>query len=142
MRSNIHDHNFQTVPHATPDADFVYTLVEIPRHGRLFLSAVGQDLSTLAPSSSLTVKPVQMGVGSTFTQLDLLAGHLKYRLMSGGDLRNRRKPVEDGFKFKVETKEQARQGVEAFRCKCFTLKSCHASNAQSKAAKYFLDHNF
>ena len=62
-----------------------------------------------------------MGVGSTFTQLDLLAGHLKYRLMSGGDLRNRRKPVEDGFKFKVETKEQARQGVEAFRCIYFTL---------------------
>ena len=58
-------------------------------------------------------QPVQLGPDSKFTQLDLLAGHLKYRLDRGAGMD--RKPLEDMFKFRVETREQTREGLEAFR---------------------------
>ena len=99
--------DLQTVPHATPDADFRYTLVETPKHGRLLLSAMGQDLSTAGRQTANVVgpasakdrhnSPVQMTVDSKFTQLDLLAGHLKYKLTSSAA---GKKPVEDAFKFR------------------------------------------
>ena len=102
------------MPHATPDADFTYTLVETPSHGHLLLSTVGQDLSSASQGGArVPYQPVQLGPDSKFTQLDLLAGHLKYRLDRGAGMD--RKPLEDMFKFRVETREQTREGLEAFR---------------------------
>ena len=97
---------YQTLPHATPDAAFIYTIVEPPKFGQLLLSSIGQDLSSRSGS---VFKPVLLQADSRFSQLDLLAGHLKYKLTDRYS-----KPIDDAFTFRVATTEQT-SSVETFR---------------------------
>ena len=106
---------YQTYPHESSDSAFRYSIVSPPKYGVLLLSTSGQDLSTNSPSGSnsdmlgMNVRPKELSIDSEFSQLDLLAGHLKYRLS-----KHYTKPVDDSFTFRVSTVDQT-TSVQAFR---------------------------
>ena len=92
---------YQTYPQLSRDADITYTVVSPPKSGVLLLSSSGTDLL----SSSATVKPRQ---GSTFSQVDLLSGHLKYKLTT----LSTHQSLDDVFAFKVTVRpDEANQGA-------------------------------
>ena len=100
---------YQTLPHHSPDSDFTYTIITPPKFGRLLLSSIGQDLSSSRAGSTSSSTPVILNADSKFSQLDLLAGHLKYKLTDRFT-----KTIDDSFTFKVSTPEQTTQ-VQTFR---------------------------
>ena len=96
---------YQTYPHESPDSVFRYSIVSPPKHGVLLLSTSGQDLSTNSPSggggssnsgaiNGMDIRPKELSTDSEFSQLDLLAGHVKYRLS-----KRYSKPIDDSFTF-------------------------------------------
>ena len=106
---------YQTYPHESPDSAFRYSIVSPPKHGVLLLSMSGQDLSTNSASGGssdtlgMDARPKELSTDSEFSQLDLLAGHLKYRLSA-----HYTKPIDDAFTFRVATVDQT-SAVQAFR---------------------------
>ena len=106
---------YQTYPHESPDSAFRYSIVSPPKFGVLLLSTSGQDLSTSSPSGGtsdilgMDIRPKELSIDSEFSQLDLLAGHLKYRLS-----KHFTKPIDDSFTFRVATEDQT-SSVQAFR---------------------------
>ena len=111
---------YQTYPHESPDSVFRYSIVSPPKHGVLLLSTSGQDLSTNSPSggggssnsgaiNGMDIRPKELSTDSEFSQLDLLAGHVKYRLS-----KRYSKPIDDSFTFRVSTVDQT-SNVQAFR---------------------------
>ena len=106
---------YQTFPHESPDSAFRYTIVSPPKYGVLLLSTSGQDLPSNSPSGSssntlgIDRRPKELSIDSEFSQLDLLAGHLKYRLS-----KRYMKAIDDSFTFRVATQDQT-SSVQAFR---------------------------
>jgi hypothetical protein len=89
---------YQTYPQKSPDSQLTYQIVSPPTSGVLLLSSSGLDLSSGMPPTSSARK---LRLGSTFSQVDLLAGHLKYRLTTLSS----KSSLDDSFTFRVSTKE-------------------------------------
>ena len=83
---------YQTYPQVLPDSHIIYTLTSCPKKGILLLSSSGNDIS------------VKLRAGSRFNQVDLLSGHLKYKLTTP----SHHKSLEDTFSFKVSVKSEGR----------------------------------
>ena len=81
---------YQTYPQSSEDSEVIYTLLSPPSKGLLLLSSSGSDL--LSSSAAVKLRP-----GSTFNQVDLLSGHLKYKLTALNDQTS----LDDVFTFKV-----------------------------------------
>ena len=73
----------QTFPQRTDDAEITYTVIDPPIHGQISLTRGG-------------LEPVKLRSNSRFSQVDLLSGHLKYKLS-----RKVFSPVDDQFTFTV-----------------------------------------
>ena len=69
---------YQTYPQALPDSQIIYTLTSCPRSGVLLLSSSGSNLL----ANTATPLAIKLREGSIFNQVDLLSGHLKYKLTS------------------------------------------------------------
>lgn len=85
---------YQTHPELSDDAQILYSIVSPPREGMLLLTRVTFN-------GDVTNRPVELRKDSSFSQVDLLSGHLKYQL-----LERVRQPVEDSFSFVVRVGEQ------------------------------------
>ena len=68
----------------------VYQIITPPKQGVLLLSSSRHDVMSRSTDAKLRQ-------GSTFNQVDLLSGHLKYRLTA----MNIKKSLDDTFTFKV-----------------------------------------
>ena len=92
---------YQTFPQSSPDAEIFYSIETPPRHGMLLL--------TVMPSGEGThQQDRELRTGSTFSQVDLLAGFLKYRMR-----RKVSQPLDDSFTFVVQTSEQ-KSAIQTF----------------------------
>ena len=91
---------YQTYPQALPDSSIIYTLISCPQSGMLLLSSSGNDL--LANAASPVA--VKLRAGSIFSQVDLLSGHLKYKLTT----LSKHQSLEDSFSFRVSVKSEGR----------------------------------
>ncbi|CAB4068416.1 CSPG4 [Lepeophtheirus salmonis] len=86
---------FQTYPETSEDSDLIYTIIDLPKYGTLLSN---NDKNILKP-------------GSNFTQVELLSGHLKYRLNNRAF-----KEVNDSFTFDVRhvSVEGSRSDIQVF----------------------------
>ncbi|TRY66991.1 hypothetical protein TCAL_11761 [Tigriopus californicus] len=85
---------YQTFPQRSEDSEVYYTIQSAPKHGALLLTQAGTD--------GLTQQERELRADSSFSQVDLLAGFLKYRLFR----HVAQKALDDNFSFVVQTVEQ------------------------------------
>ncbi len=104
---------YQTYPQSSADSDIIYQLMTPPKSGILMLSSSGLDL--LSTSSGA----VKLKTGSIFNQVDLLSGHLKYKLTN--NLRHANS-LDDDFTFKVSLRSEA-AGKSTIEVRIFFKKS-------------------
>ena len=91
---------YQTFPKRSDDSEIFYSIESAPQHGVLLLTQATGDFSQSQPR--------KLKGDSRFSQVDLLAGHLKYRL-----LRKAFQPLDDAFTFVVQTSDQ-KSAVQKF----------------------------
>ena len=89
---------YQTYPQTSPDSHIIFTLISPPKSGVLLLSSSGKDLL------SNTAVAVKLRSGSTFNQVDLLSGHLKYKLTT----LSQHQSLDDTFSFRVSIKSDGK----------------------------------
>ena len=92
---------YQTYPQNSPDAEIVYQIITPPKQGVLLLSSSRLEFSRSSSDAKLRQ-------GSTFNQVDLLSGHLKYRLTAS----NIKKSLDDKFTFKVGVKSDGKSNIQ------------------------------
>ena len=90
---------YQTYPQTSPDSHIIFTLISPPKSGVLLLSSSGKDLLSNAAPVALKLRS-----GSTFNQVDLLSGHLKYKLTT----LSQHKSLDDTFSFRVSIKSEGK----------------------------------
>ena len=91
---------YQTYPQQSADAEIVYQIITPPKQGVLLLSSSRLEFSRNSDA--------KLRQGSTFNQVDLLSGHLKYRLTSS----NIKKSLDDKFTFKVGVKSDGKSNIQ------------------------------
>ena len=91
---------YQTFPRESDEAEILYSIESLPRHGVLLL-AVGD----------MGQQSRKLRAGSKFSQLDLLSGRLKYRIKSS----SRDSRVDDAFTFFVRTASSASEQKSALQ---------------------------
>ena len=90
---------YQTYPQTSPDSHIIFTLISPPKSGVLLLSSSGKDLLSNAAPVALKLRS-----GLTFNQVDLLSGHLKYKLTT----MSQHKSLDDTFSFRVSIKSEGK----------------------------------